>query len=83
MPYTLKIEIGKKIIYLDKELSDPFIVSIVDIGWWDRFKSLFKKRLVIRWIVNADQKTLFKVMNLNRLEIPKEWYQEGPNQSSP
>lgn len=71
--YNLTITVNGKILDKEKPFPDPFLLSVVQISWWDRFTSLFRRKYSVIWKVDADDDTIFKTMNLHRLEIPKKW----------
>lgn len=79
--YNLTIIMHGKRIDDERPLLDPFVTSYLTIGFWDRVRSLFKKDFYIMWKLNADKDTIFKVMNLDKLEVSESW-REGHNLSS-
>lgn len=81
MPYSLEVSINGKLISLDKDFSDPFLISELHISLWDILKSLFRMKMIVMWKIDADKETIFRVMNLYSLEVPKEW-QDERDQSS-
>lgn len=83
MPYSLEVSLNGKLISLDKDFPDPFLVSELYISWWDVFKGLFRKKMIIMWKIDADPVTIMKVMRLDRLEMPQKSCPEDQEQSFP
>lgn len=70
--YSVTTRLEPRTIEFRKPLDDPFVRHSVHISLWDLIKAVFRGRLTVTMIIDADNETIFRVMNLDRGVFPKE-----------
>jgi hypothetical protein len=70
MSYFITTKLAGRTITDRHPLADPFVCHSVYVGWWDLLRALLRGRLIIRVDLEADDQTVFRVMNLHRMIFP-------------
>lgn len=70
MTYFITTKLAGRTITDRRPLADPFVRHTVYVGWWDLLRALLRGRLIVRVDLEADDATVFRVMNLHRMIFP-------------
>lgn len=63
--YHLSTFVNGRTLDWEKPLDDPFVTTVVTVGWPDLLRALLRRRLTVRFQVNADRDLIEDVLELD------------------